>query len=221
MANYYDLPPGPEVPHIVNAVIEIPKGSAHKYEYDKDLNVFRLDRTLFSPVHYPGAYGFIPNTLAEDGDPLDVVVIIDGPTFTGCLIEVRPLGVLIMRDDKGLDHKVLAVPVADPRMREVHGLQHLPSHYLKEVDYFFNIYKELEGKKSDTYGWEDRVVAYQAITDSIQRLKDYENGLVDRVGVLTDKGRAAQAEAGVNSGPRTAAMEVLDPQELGDDDTGL
>ena len=111
----------------------------------------------------------MPQTLAEDGDPLDVVVIIEGPTFTGCLIEVRPLGVLVMRDDKGLDHKILAVPIEDPRMREVHGLQHLPRHYLKEVDYFFNIYKELEGKQSDTYGWEDRVVAFQVIEDSIRR----------------------------------------------------
>lgn len=221
MTNYYDLPSGPEVPHLVNAVIEIPKGSAHKYEYDKELNVFRLDRTLFSPVHYPGAYGFIPNTLGEDGDPLDVVVIIDGPTFTGCLIEVRPLGVLVMRDDKGLDHKILAVPVQDPRMREVHGLQHLPSHYLKEVDYFFNIYKELEGKKSDTYGWEDRVVAYQAITDSIQRLQDYNDGLVDRFGAVTEKGRAALDAAGRAHNIRSTALEINEPEELGDDEIGL
>lgn len=214
MTNYYELPPGPEVPHVVNAVIEIPKGSTHKYEYDKDLNVFKLDRTLYSPVHYPGAYGFIPRTLAEDGDPLDVVVIIDGPTFTGCLIEVRPLGVLVMRDDMGLDHKILAVPVSDPRMREVHGLQHLPSHYLKEVDYFFNIYKELEGKKSDTYGWEDRVVAFQAITESIQRYADYGKGLVDRFGKLTDEGQAAREEA-IRFRPisDTAALECNDEDE--------
>ena len=182
MANYYELPAGPEVPHVINAIIEIPKGSAHKYEYDKDLNIFKLDRTLYSPVHYPGAYGFIPRTLGEDGDPLDVVVIIDGPTFTGCLIEVRPLGVLVMRDDKGLDHKILGVPVSDPRMREVHGLQHLPSHYLKEVDYFFNIYKELEGKQADTYGWEDRVVAFQAIHEAMKRYEDYTAGRVDVMG---------------------------------------
>src|SRR5688572_8326478 len=152
MTNFLELPTGRDVPNVINAVIEIPKGSSNKYEYDKDYNVFRLDRTLYSPVHYPGAYGFIPQTHAEDGDPLDVVVIVENATFTGCLIEVRPLGVLIMRDDMGLDHKILAVPVNDPRMREVHGLQHLPSHYLAEVDYFFNIYKDLEGKKSDTYG---------------------------------------------------------------------
>lgn len=172
MPHYYDLPSGPDVPRTVNAIIEIPKGSSHKYEYDKELDCFRLDRTLFSPVHYPGAYGFIPRTLAEDGDPLDVLVIIDGPTFTGCLIEVRPLGVLVMRDDQGLDHKILAVPIRDPRMRDIQGLQHLASHYLTEVDYFFHIYKDLEGKQADTYGWEDRVVAYRVIEEAVDRQRE-------------------------------------------------
>jgi inorganic pyrophosphatase len=190
MFSYLDeLPAGPTVPQVINAVIEIPKGSSNKYEYDKELNVFRLDRTLHSPVHYPGAYGFVPRTLSEDGDPLDVVVIVEHDTFPGCLIEVRPVGVLVMRDDAGLDHKILAVPVNDPRMREVHGLQHLAKHYLAEVDYFFNIYKELEGKKSDTYGWEDRLVAHQAILDSMQRYQDYQAGLIDRWNKPTAKGR--------------------------------
>ncbi len=192
MTNYLELPPGNDVPNVINAVIEIPKGSSNKYEYDKELNVFRLDRTLYSPVHYPGAYGFIPQTHAEDGDPLDVVVIVEHETFTGCLIEVRPLGVLIMRDDMGLDHKILAVPVKDPRMREVHGLQHLASHYLAEVDYFFNIYKDLEGKKSDTYGWEDRLVAHQVITDCVQRYHDLNNGLIERFGKITAKGKRSK-----------------------------
>jgi inorganic pyrophosphatase len=180
MPNYLDLPTGRDVPNVINAIIEIPKGSSNKYEYDKEMNVFKLDRTLYSPVHYPGAYGFIPQTHAEDGDPLDVVVIVEQPTFTGCLIEVRPLGVLIMRDDMGLDHKILAVPVSDPKMREVHGLQHLASHYLAEVDYFFNIYKDLEGKKSDTYGWEDRLVAHQVIKDAVLRYGDLKAGRIDR-----------------------------------------
>ena len=193
MTNYMRLPTGPEVPHVLNAVIEIPKGSSNKYEYDKNMNVFVLDRTLHSPVHYPGAYGFLPQTHGEDGDPLDVVVLIDGPTFSGCVIEVRPLGVLVMRDDKGLDHKILGVPISDPRQREIHGLQHLPSHTLQEVDYFFNIYKELEGKKSDTYGWEDRVVAYQVIEDGIQRFRDLREGLIDRWGILTEAGHEAVA----------------------------
>jgi len=181
MTNYLeDLPPGSDVPNSINAVIEIPKGSSNKYEYDKEFNIFKLDRTLYSPVHYPGAYGFVPQTHAEDGDPLDVVVIVESPTFTGCLIEVRPIGVLIMRDDAGLDHKILGVPVRDPRMRDITRLQHLPNHYLAEVDYFFNIYKDLEGKKSDTYGWEDRLVAHEVIQDCIQRYKDLKAGLIDK-----------------------------------------
>lgn len=194
MPNYLELPAGPDIPTVINAVIEIPKGSSNKYEYDKELNVFRLDRTLYSPVHYPGAYGFVPQTHSEDGDPLDVVVIVEQPTFTGCLIEVRPLGVLIMRDDAGLDHKILAVPMKDPRMRDVHGLQHLPSHYLAEVDYFFNIYKDLEGKKSDTYGWEDRLVAHKVIGECIQRYKDLKAGLIDRWNNPTAKGRKAKVK---------------------------
>ena len=213
MTNFLELPTGRDVPNVINAVIEIPKGSSNKYEYDKDYNVFRLDRTLYSPVHYPGAYGFIPRTHAEDGDPLDVVVIVENATFTGCLIEVRPLGVLIMRDDMGLDHKILAVPVNDPRMREVHGLQHLPSHYLAEVDYFFNIYKDLEGKKSDTYGWEDRLVAHQVIKESVQRYLDLKDGLIDRFGKplagakKPRKGKGKKDAAGI--GRLTAGSEEL------------
>ncbi len=202
MTNYMELPAGRDVPHTINAVIEIPKGSSNKYEYDKELNVFRLDRTLYSPVHYPGAYGFIPQTHSEDGDPLDVVVIVENDTFPGCLIEVRPLGVLVMRDDAGLDHKILAVPVNDPRLRDVHGLQHLPSHYLAEVDYFFNIYKDLEGKKSDTYGWEDRLVAYKVIHECIQRYEDLKNGLIDRWNNLTVKGKRAKHSVKRGTGMR-------------------
>ena len=172
-----DLPTGPNTPNVINAVIEIPKGSSNKYEYDKELNVFRLDRTL-----------------SEDGDPLDVVVIVEHDTFPGCLIEVRPVGVLVMRDDAGLDHKILAVPVNDPRMREVHGLQHLAKHYLAEVDYFFNIYKELEGKKSDTYGWEDRLVAHEVIEESVQRYNQYQKGLIDRWNNPTAKGLKAKVK---------------------------
>jgi inorganic pyrophosphatase len=192
MPNYLELPTGSDVPNVINAIIEIPKGSSNKYEYDKTMNVFRLDRTLYSPVHYPGAYGFIPQTHSEDGDPLDVVVIVEHDTFPGCLIEVRPLGVLVMRDDMGLDHKILAVPVNDPRMRDVHGLQHLARHYLAEVDYFFQIYKDLEGKKSDTYGWEDRLVAHHVINEAVQRYKDLKDGLIDRWNVVTPKGRKSK-----------------------------
>lgn len=177
--NFLELPPGPDVPRALHAVIEIPKGSSNKYEYDKELGIFRLDRTLFSPVHYPGDYGFMPQTISEDGDPLDMVVMATEPTFPGCLIEVRPIGVLVMRDDMGLDHKILCAPAKDPRQRDIHGLQHLQLHILREIDYFFHIYKELEGKKSDTYGWEDRVVAYEVIEQSVKRYQDYKAGYLD------------------------------------------
>src|SRR5947209_16151466 len=108
MLDYTHLPIGDGAPRRVNAVIEIPKKSVNKYEYDKQLHVFRLDRTLHSPVHYPGDYGFIPSTLGHDGDPLDVVVLVDAPSFPGCLIEVRPIGVLRMVDQGKNDEKILS-----------------------------------------------------------------------------------------------------------------
>ncbi|MCH2136224.1 MAG: inorganic diphosphatase [Phycisphaerales bacterium] len=169
-----DIPIGPEPPRILNAIIEIPPHSGNKYEYDKAMNVFKLDRALFSPVHYPGAYGFIPRTHAEDDDPLDVLVLLDGHCFTGALIEVRPIGVLEMKDDKGLDHKILAVPTGDPRRDEMQGLQHVPRHVLREIDYFFHIYKDLEGKFADTYGWSDRVDAFRIIEEAARRYEEME-----------------------------------------------
>src|SRR5215469_12618398 len=113
MIDYTRLPIGELAPEKVNAVIEIPKGSVNKYEYDVKLQVFRLDRTLFSPVHYPGDYGFIPGTLGLDGDPLDVLVLVEAPSFAGCLIEVRPIGLLRMLDQGKNDEKILAVAESD------------------------------------------------------------------------------------------------------------
>ena len=173
--DFLELPSGSDPPAVLNAVIEIPSGSSNKYEYDKQLNAFKLDRTLFSPVHYPGAYGFIPRTHAEDGDPLDVLVLLDGPTFPGTLVEVRPVGVLEMKDEKGLDHKLLGIPISDPRKAEILGLQDVPRHVLREVDYFFHIYKDLEGKFADTYGWSDRLEAYRIIEDCMARYEANES----------------------------------------------
>src|SRR5512142_2009055 len=113
-SSLYDLDPGPSIPEIVRMIVEIPKNSANKYEYDGKLGVFRLDRALYSPMHYPGDYGFIPGTLAEDGDPMDVIALVAQPSFTGCLIEVRPLGMLDMVDTGEPDQKVLAVPRREP-----------------------------------------------------------------------------------------------------------
>ncbi len=111
MMKLYDLDPGSDCPEIVRMIVEIPKNSANKYEYDGELGVFRLDRALYSPMHYPGDYGFIPGTLAEDGDPMDVLALVEEPSFSGCLIGVRPLGLLDMLDQEEPDQKILAVPL--------------------------------------------------------------------------------------------------------------
>ena len=134
-------------------IVEIPKNSTNKYEYDGELGVFRLDRTLYSPMHYPGDYGFIPGTLAEDGDPLDVLTLVEEPSFAGCMIEVRPVGILNMVDNAEKDQKVVAVPNRNPRYDQVHTLDQLFPHTRREIEHFFTIYKELEGKKTQMQGW--------------------------------------------------------------------
>src|SRR5215813_5335987 len=131
MLDYTKLPIGSNVPDRVNAVIEIPQGSVHKYEYDKELHVFRLDRTLYSPVHYPGDYGFIPSTLSDDGDPLDVLVLVDAPSFTGCIMTVRPIGVLSMVDQQSEDEKILAVGVNNPVYQDLKDYTELFPHMLR------------------------------------------------------------------------------------------
>jgi inorganic pyrophosphatase len=167
--NLTHLPVGPHPPEVVNAIVEIPKGGRNKYEYDAQLGVFRLDRVLYSAVHYPAAYGFIPSTEAVDGDPVDILVMTTEPTFTGCLIEARPVGLLRMRDEKGEDEKILAVPTVDPLFQQVQELADLPPHFLQEVEHFFQIYKELERKLVQTFGWESRASAYEAITAGIRK----------------------------------------------------
>ena len=161
------LPPGPNPPRILYAVIEIPKGGRNKYEYDRQLGLFRLDRVLYSSVHYPAAYGFIPGTAAGDGDPVDILVMTTEPTFTGCLIEVRPVGLFHMRDEAEEDEKVLSVPVADPVLNHVRELDDVSPHFLKEVEHFFKVYKDLEGKKVVTVGWAERQAAEEAIRAAI------------------------------------------------------
>jgi len=151
---WHELPLGPNPPHELNAIVEIPRGSRNKYELDKDTGFFKFDRLLYSAVHYPGDYGFFPRTLADDGDPLDVLVMVTEPTFPGCLVVVRPIGVFRMRDEKGIDEKVLAVPVHDPLYDRYHELNDAAPHFLREVEHFFAIYKDLEGKKTEVFGWE-------------------------------------------------------------------
>src|SRR3954463_16337524 len=133
MPNYLTLPTGAGAPAEVNAVIEIPRGQTNKYEYDKRLDVFRLDRNLYSPVHYPGDYGFIPSTLAADGDPLDVLVLVHDHTFTGCLVLARPIGVLEMTDQDKRREKLLAVLSDSPRHENVKDYTDMYPHVLKEI----------------------------------------------------------------------------------------
>ncbi len=140
---------------IVTAFIEIPRGSRNKYEFDHETGRFLLDRVLYSSVHYPTDYGFVPGTLAEDGDPLDVLVLVQEPTFPGCHIEARVLGGLDMHDEKGSDFKVLAVPTGDPRFDHVQTLADIGEHMLREIETFFATYKQLEPKQTEVLGWHD------------------------------------------------------------------
>lgn len=140
---------------LVTMIVEIPKGSRNKYEVDHETGDIFLDRTLFTATRYPAEYGFIPDTLAEDGDPLDILALVSEPTFPGCRIRVRPIGLFLMEDQGLPDHKVLAVPEGDPIWREAKGLEDVPEHLLRELEHFFAVYKELEDKKTATLGWQD------------------------------------------------------------------
>lgn len=154
MVDLSRIPAQPE-PGVINVLIEIPAGSKNKYEFDKDLNAFALDRVLFSSVHYPLDYGFVPNTLADDGDPLDGMVMMDQPTFPGCVIAARPIGMLEMIDGGDRDEKILCVPVADPRYATVRSLADVAPHRLDEIAEFFRSYKNLEKKVTEILGWQN------------------------------------------------------------------
>lgn len=156
----------------VLALIEIPKGSRNKYEYDFKLNRIKYDRMLFSSVHYPSDYGFILDTLAEDGDPLDVMVLLAEPTFPGCIIEVKPVGLFKMWDEKGPDEKILSVPVYDPLWNYINSLKDVPPHILLEIEHFFQVYKELEKKKTGIEGWEDVDEAWKIIEKAKEAYKE-------------------------------------------------
>ena len=154
---------------IVTVMIEIPKGSRNKYEYDSEEKRIKFDRMLFSSVHYPADYGFIPETLAQDGDALDALVLVWESTFPGCFIEAKPIGVFKMWDEKGLDEKILCVPVSDPLWNHAERLSDIPPHLLKEIAHFFSIYKDLEGKKTGVEGWEGNRSAVQIILQARER----------------------------------------------------
>ena len=169
MPHLHEIDPGPDCPEIVRMIVEIPKNSANKYEYDKELGVFRLDRALYSPMHYPGDYGFIPGTLAEDNDPMDALALVDQPSFPGCLIEVRPVAVLNMVDNDTGDQKIIVVPTRNPRYDQIHTIDQIFVHIRREIEHFFSIYKELEGLVTRMEGWGDPRDARRAIVDSRKR----------------------------------------------------
>ena len=168
----HDLEPGSAPPHELNMFVEIPRGSRNKYELHKESGLIRLDRLLYSAVYYPGDYGFVPRTLAADGDPLDLVCMVTEPTFSGCLIEVRPLGLFLMEDEKGPDEKILVVPCRDPLYAHYRELGDVPPHFLKEMEHFFTIYKDLEDEKRTTIqGWRGRGEVAAIVKDAIRRYR--------------------------------------------------
>lgn len=154
---------------LVDVFVEVPMGSRNKYEFDQEVGRFRLDRMLFSAVHFPGDYGFIPHTLAEDGDPLDALVVLGEPTFPGCLITGRVVGIMHMTDEKGPDAKILTVPNSDPRWQDIQVLEDVPEHVLDEIEHFFSIYKDLEQKMVKVGDWEGKEAAIQEVEQSRKR----------------------------------------------------
>lgn len=166
------IPPQPK-PGILNVLIEIPAGSKNKYEFDKELNAFTLDRVLYSAVSYPCDYGFVPNTLGEDGDPIDGLVFMDQPTFPGCVIPARPLGMLVMIDGGDRDEKILCVPVKDPRYNHVKTLNDVAPHRLEEIAEFFRTYKNLERKVTEIQGWEGVDAVNALIANAIEKAKGH------------------------------------------------
>lgn len=160
----------------IEVVVEIPKGSRNKYEADHDTGEIWLDRHLFTATTYPADYGFVPATLAEDGDPLDALIILDEPTFPGCHVRARVIGVFWMADEKGPDAKVLCVPAGDPRWKDIADIDDLEQHrpmLVDEIGHFFEVYKKLEpGKDTETRGWEGTAAAEQEVEDARRRYVD-------------------------------------------------
>ncbi|MFX1301712.1 MAG: inorganic diphosphatase [Promethearchaeota archaeon] len=168
-----DLPPGPNPPKCIYTIVEVPNGVSNKYEYDIELGVFRLDRVLYSALYFPGDYGIIPQSWYEDDDPLDVLVLTTKPTFTGCILEARPIGILTMEDEKGEDDKIIAVPTHDPRFDEVKDISSMAQHLLAEIADFFVSYKKLEPHKwVKVKKWKDSPAAEQIILTAIKMFQE-------------------------------------------------
>jgi len=149
--------------------VEIPAGSRNKYEWDEELGGVALDRRLFTSMSYPADYGFIEGTLAADGDPLDALVLVGEPTFPGCRVRVRVVGVFHMADEKGDDEKVICVPLRDPLWSEISDIEDVPRQLRNEIEHFFQVYKDLEDKWTETWGYGDRLDAAGVVEDARQR----------------------------------------------------
>ena len=169
-----NVPLGDKAPETVNVVIEIPRGSHNKYEFDEKLGVFKLDRVLYSPFHYPLDYGFIPQTRSDDGDHADALVLGSDPLPLGTVVEVRPIGILNMIDSGEGDAKILAVQAKNPRFDTIKDLKDIEAsnpHLLKEIAHFFQTYKDLQGKKVELNGWGDAAAAKEEIKKSAAAYK--------------------------------------------------
>jgi len=167
----FNVTPGKRLPAVVNVIVEIPKGRRSKFEVDKETGLMKLDRYLYSSSHYPGDYGFIPQTLADDGDALDALVMVNEATFPGCLIETRVVGLFRMQDRNRGDFKILGVPDSDPLFAEFQNIDDVPSHFLKEVEHFFLTYKQLEGAEIRSDGWATADDGRREIDACIERWK--------------------------------------------------
>ncbi len=164
-----NLPIGEEAPRVVNALVEVPVGSRNKYEYESELGVIVRDRVLPGAVRYPTDYGFVPSTLTDRGDALDIVVAAYDPAFPGCLVRVRPIGALRMKDSKGEEHNVFAVPDDDPRFAQIGALEDLPNENLREIEQFFEAYKRLEGdEEAQIRGWLGLEETHELIREGVK-----------------------------------------------------
>ena len=172
MANpWHDVDTGKQTPNIVNAIVEVPKASTLKYELDKETGLMKLDRVLYSAVHYPGDYGFIPRTYWEDGDPLDVIILSNFPVYPGTIVSVRPIGVIHLVDTKENDDKIIAVHATDPRFERYNDINDIPEHTIRELKHFFETYKALQKKKVSVLSIKNASTAKNAILRGIEKYK--------------------------------------------------
>jgi inorganic pyrophosphatase len=172
MNPWHDLPAGPRPPGIIHVIIEIPGKTRNKYEFDHEGGFLRLNRVLSSTLFYPADYGLIPRTFYDDGDPLDALVLINEPTFPGCVITARTIGIFRMLDQGDPDDKILAVVDHDPYFQEYKDLVDVPRHLLREITHFFERYKDLVGKRVEPIGWEPRNVAMDRITHAMAKYRE-------------------------------------------------